>query len=207
MVLQLIGYAASVLIMISLMTKSLVKLRCLNAVGSIIFVIFALTSASYPTAVLNLGIVIIDVYNLVKLLNKKESFDIVPVSGANEIVSYFYTRNKAEIDSLFGSEAVSSADKFAFYFRNNDIAGFTAYTLSGDSGEKTALITADFVAPRYRDSAIGTYFFVKNPSFWKEQHISTLVSKNSSKTHIPYLKKIGFTAAPEQTGTWQKKIS
>ena len=50
---ELIGYLASLLVLISLLMTSVVKLRIINLIGSFIFAVYALAIRSYPTAVMN----------------------------------------------------------------------------------------------------------------------------------------------------------
>ena len=59
---QAIGYFSTVLILISFLMTSVVKLRLLNLAGSIVFVIFAFLTKSYPTAIMNIGLCIINIY-------------------------------------------------------------------------------------------------------------------------------------------------
>lgn len=62
-----IGYAASAVIAISLLMTSLVKLRIINSVGCLLFVIYGLILHAYPVAVANLVVVFINLYHLYKL--------------------------------------------------------------------------------------------------------------------------------------------
>ena len=54
---NLLGYTGSFIILISLTMKSIVKLRWINAAGSLLFVIFAFLTKSTPTIVMNIGII------------------------------------------------------------------------------------------------------------------------------------------------------
>lgn len=62
-----VGYAASAMIAISLVMTSLVKLRIINTIGCILFVIYGSIVGAYPVAVANAIIVIINIYQLYKL--------------------------------------------------------------------------------------------------------------------------------------------
>lgn len=62
-----VGYAASALIVISLIMTSVVKLRIVNTAGCILFVIYGFTVGAYPVAVSNLLIVFINFYHLYRL--------------------------------------------------------------------------------------------------------------------------------------------
>ena len=72
--LELTGYFASILILISLLMSSAVKLRALNAVGATVFMVYGILIGSYPTAFLNAVSAIVDVYYIVKLLRSGTTF-------------------------------------------------------------------------------------------------------------------------------------
>lgn len=208
---QILGYAASLIVFISLMMKSLAKLRVLNAAGSLLFVVFALATDSLPTAFLNLGIVVIDVFYFIRMTRVKDNFEIMTVQKDNEIVRRFYRINKKELDALFGEASFVKSEKIALFFRNDDIAGLLAYSSvvlpQSDSSvpESAAEILIDFVVPKYRDFAVGRHFFVKDVSFWKEQGYSCLLSSVPDKRHIPYLERLGFERQNDFT-VWKKSL-
>ena len=64
---ELIGYLGSVLVVVSMLMSSVVKLRVINTIGSGIFAGYALLIHSYPTALMNACLVGINLYNLVRL--------------------------------------------------------------------------------------------------------------------------------------------
>ncbi|MGP1532285.1 MAG: hypothetical protein ACTTI5_08920, partial [Treponema sp.] len=86
---QVLGYAASFIIFVSLTMKSIVKLRILNALGCLVFVIFALKTNSIPAVVMNIGIVFIDMYYLYGIVRTKDTFEMVAVQKDKDIVRYF----------------------------------------------------------------------------------------------------------------------
>jgi len=59
-----LGYLASVLVAISFLMKSINKLRFVNLIGSICFVIYAVAIHAIPVALINLFTVCINVYYL-----------------------------------------------------------------------------------------------------------------------------------------------
>lgn len=64
--LEMIGYLASVLVAISLMMRSLNKLRMINLTGSLLFTVYGFTIGAYPVAVLNAFIVVVNIFYLQK---------------------------------------------------------------------------------------------------------------------------------------------
>lgn len=64
---ELVGYLASILIAISLTMTDMYKLRIINSIGCLMFVIYGLNVGAYPVALANTIIIIINIYNLYKL--------------------------------------------------------------------------------------------------------------------------------------------
>ena len=52
-IIEAVGYLGSALVLVSFLMSSVVKLRVVNTVGSLIFTVYALIIRSYPTAVMN----------------------------------------------------------------------------------------------------------------------------------------------------------
>lgn len=68
-----VGYLASVLIAVSMFMKDIIKLRFINLVGSLCFVIYGLIIKAYPVALTNIVIVIVNLYYLYKIINEKNN--------------------------------------------------------------------------------------------------------------------------------------
>ena len=62
-----VGYAASAVIALSLLMTSVVKLRIINTIGCILFIIYGTSVGAYPVAIANAIIVLINIYQLIKL--------------------------------------------------------------------------------------------------------------------------------------------
>lgn len=68
---EYIGYAASILIGISMFMKNIVKLRFINLIGCILFAIYGFMIEAYPVAIVNLIIMFTNIYYLYKLTKDK----------------------------------------------------------------------------------------------------------------------------------------
>lgn len=66
-IVDILGYAASIMIAISLTMKNIVKLRVLNLIGCILFTAYGLMINAWPVAVTNGFIACVNVYFLVKI--------------------------------------------------------------------------------------------------------------------------------------------
>ena len=70
--LEIFGYIGSALVVVSLLMASVVKLRIINTIGSVISGTYALIIGSFPLALMNISLIIINVYYLIKLLKNKD---------------------------------------------------------------------------------------------------------------------------------------
>ena len=66
-----VGYLASVLIAISMFMKDIVKLRFINLIGCLCFVIYGMVIKAYPVALTNLVIVGVNLFYLYRITNDK----------------------------------------------------------------------------------------------------------------------------------------
>lgn len=70
--LESLGYLGMALILLSMLMNNVEKLRWLNLSGSIISMIYGALTHTWPTAILNFGLAVINVVKLIQI-KKKES--------------------------------------------------------------------------------------------------------------------------------------
>lgn len=63
---EILGYVAMVLVAGSFLLKDVVKLRLVNSVGAVCFVIYGLLIGSVPVAGLNIFVVCVNAYYIMK---------------------------------------------------------------------------------------------------------------------------------------------
>ena len=101
MIIEAIGYLGSALVLVSFLMASVVKLRIINSIGSIIFTIYAFIIHSYPTALMNLCLVLINIYYLVKMSNTSVEYDFIKLNKGDSVISYFIDCYKDDIQKCF----------------------------------------------------------------------------------------------------------
>lgn len=102
---ELLGYAASLLIAISLMMRSVLRLRLINLAGSVCFTVYGLAIRAYPVAFMNTLIVLINLYYLYEMTRSLSTERAVP--GAWHPTGREYTRQHgpARIFAVYGIHA------------------------------------------------------------------------------------------------------
>lgn len=69
---EVIGYVATFLVMLSFMMKDVTRLRIINAIGCSTWIVYGVMLDSYPVIITNVGILVINFGHLLRnYLNKK----------------------------------------------------------------------------------------------------------------------------------------
>ena len=74
---EIFGYIGTILVIGSMLMSSMVKLRIVSTLGSTVSGIYALINGALPLVLMNGVIVIINIYNLIKLSKTKQENDLV----------------------------------------------------------------------------------------------------------------------------------
>ena len=187
-ILQLVGYFSTLLVLVSFLMTSVVKLRLVNLVGSGIFVVFALLTKSYPTAIMNIGICAINIYFLIRLMKAKRLTTMLPIELDNAYLKEFLKLYKEDIRTYFPAFNTEEpgADTAYFVYYDMDPVGLTMGSKTAEGALDVAL---DYTIPKYRDASVGRYLY---PKLLEEEGFSALEFRNVSEKHEGYLKKVGF---------------
>lgn len=189
-ILELVGYAASVLVAVSLMMTSILKLRIINLLGAICFVIYGMLISAYPVALVNFIIVIINIVNLKKIFAQKEYFEILDLPSHSKFLDYFLNTYKSEIEHFIPEFDFILDDNSSNYIIMRDATPAGAFI--GEKIEDSFKVKLDFVIPGYRDFKIGKMLFNEKRGLFLEEGITKIVSNPTTQVHKEYLSKMGF---------------
>lgn len=198
LILELVGYVASVLVAISLTMSSLLKLRVINLAGSLAFAVYGALIHAYPVAAVNLFIVFVNLYYLRQMLGAKEFFRLLRVKPDSEYLAYFvdfYDREIRRFQPHF-AHAPAPDDLTVFVLRDATPAGL----LIGHADGRTLHVKLDFVIPPFRDFKTGRFLFREHPELFRERGITEIVSEPGSREHADYLRRMGFSPVPGPGG-------
>lgn len=194
--LEWIGYIGSVIIAISLTMSSILKLRWFNLLGAAIFAFYGFALGALPVGILNLFIVLANVFYLAKISAQKEVFKAMRIPEDDWYLSYFLSFYKKNILQYFPDFekdiALSKKEKkelFTFFLlRNATVAGIF---IGAKEGNQVAVFV-DFVIPEYRDFKAGKFVYSNKHSLFEDEGIDTITCTNTNVQHSEYLLKMGF---------------
>lgn len=187
MVIEMAGYLGSVLVVVSMLMSSLVKLRIINTTGSSISAIYALIIHSYPLALMNICLVVINIYNLSKLLKSGQHFDLIDSSTDDRFLEYFINYYKDDIRNFFPEKNTDTSLADTAYIVSCKAAP-AGILLGKSDGKGTLNISVDYATPVYRDCSVGRFLYSQLP----EKGIKKLVYSDEAGAHEAYLQKMGF---------------
>src|SRR5688572_19060854 len=157
-VLELVGYFASVLIAISLMMTSILRLRLINLFGAALFASYGLLIHAYPVAILNSLTVLVNVWHLTRMLRAREFFRLLPLKPESVYLPYFLEFYGAEIRRILPDfKYQPSADQVALFVLR-DCAPVGVF-LAERKANGVLRVVLDFVIPGYRDLKLGRFLF------------------------------------------------
>lgn len=186
-IVEMIGYAGSALVVVSMLMTSVVKLRLVNTVGSLVFMCYALIIGSYPTALMNLCLIGINIYQLIRLFRTQKQYDLVPANAEDGFIRFFIEKNLKDIQFWFPD------------FSGEGLEGTQVFLASCDSNPASLLIgrqTApgeidillDYAAPVYRDTTAGRFLYGQ----LQKRGISRLMFRGNAPGHVPYMERMGY---------------
>ena len=185
------GYGASIVVAVSLLMSSLLRLRWINLAGALLFTVYGLLIHAYPVALLNFAIAVINVWHLARLYSRQDQFKLVPTGADSALLAEFLRVHEEGIRRVFPTfTAAASAGGAAFFtLRNARVAGvILTRRLTAD----TLCLTLDYVIPEYRDFKVGRFVFGHSREVFQALGVSRLASEPHSPGHRDYLLKMGF---------------
>ena len=188
-----IGYLGSVLVAFSLTMSSIKKLRWYNLVGATVFAFYGFMIGALPVALLNLFIVITNIFYLFRMYSHRDDFKLIRVDSSDAYLTYFLKYHQKEIVQFFpdfNSETWNKTDNSftVLLIRNATVAG----VFSGVINDGVLSVNIDFVTAPYRDLKPGQFIYNQNREFFADAGIKRFKAYSKSEIHKSYLLKMGF---------------
>ena len=196
---EILGYVASVLLLLAMMMTSVIKLRILNTLGCILYIIYGLWINAYPVAVMNAAIACVNFVHIGRSYFSKHTFKLLHIKGDDSLVEPFIEHYKADIRRNFPEFSLNANDYTCSYVivRNMNIAGIF---LANDMGDGRLLVDLDYVIPAYRDYKVGQFLFHTNRDLFKRLNIKKITALSGTNYHTRYLRRIGFKEISSEAG-------
>ena len=206
---EVIGYAGSVLVILSLVQKSILRLRAIGLVASTTFLFYSVAIAAYPIAVVNVVAAAIHLYFLRTLLKRKsEVFTILRMRPESRYLAYFLDFYKDDIARRFHPGYVYEPGPntlAVFLLRDMVPAGLMIAKVHGDSSFEVML---DYVIPQYRDFKLANWLYSEESGIFTEARCRCAWTRVTTPEQAEYFSKVGFKLdrTPEVPNRYALKI-
>ena len=189
---QIIGYVGSALIILSLMQKSILRLRYIGLAGSVAFFVYSLLIDAYPIAIVNVIAAIIHIYFLRKLLGRPETIfstlHVLPESRYLQAFMDFHAKDIARFQPEFSYQPAENQFA-AFILRDMVPAGL----MIGRPSEGSSVeILLDYAIPQYRDFKLGKFLYSGRSGIFENQDCDRAWATATTPEHGQYLERMGF---------------
>lgn len=184
---EIFGYIGSVLVVVSMLMSSVIKLRIINTIGSVISGTYALIIHSFPLALMNGCLVVINLINLYKLMKNDPDFDLVECKGDDSYMDYFFKNYEKDIKQYFpgfNKDKVKDSKVYVVSSKGNPFG-----VLVGKEKGSTFDIIIDYSTPTYRDCSVAKFLYKELAN----KGIKTLeFNELLSDAHRKYMEKMGY---------------
>lgn len=195
-----LGYLASLIVLLSLLMSSLIRLRWINLLGATLFTIYGLLIGAFPVALVNFVIALIDIYYLAVHYTTRDRFGLVAADARSPLFGYLVDSYREEIEEQTPLEALERSNRVFYLMRNSEVAGIFAGRQEGE--ELTILL--DYVIPRYRDFKQARYLYIEHSELFLKWGVHRLRSCIRAEGFDAYFRDMGFESIGE--GCWEKKL-
>jgi hypothetical protein len=186
---ELIGYLASLLVVVSLSMTSVVRLRMISLAGSVAFVVYASLIGSVPIVVTNIAIACLNIWFLWRELSGGRDLGAIIVPPDSPFLLDFLHHHADEIEGFQPDSDPSERATFAMVLTRD---GLPAGVVLGERDGSTLDITIDFVVRAYRDSRLGRWLYGPGARVFKPAGIDRITATATSDAHRSYLDRVGF---------------
>ena len=205
--LEVIGWAGSILIIVSLTQARVLRFRVLNLVGALLATGYNAVIGVWPFAAMNAVISVIDVYWLWRLTRERHDDDVYAVVEVSADDGYLRHILRVHADDItkfqpaFELEAPSAPESERASFlvvRGDETVGVVVVRGVGDGVGRVEL---DWVSPRFRDFTPGEFVYRRSGVFAAHGFRSLVVEPGPKSTE--YLERVGFTV---RDGVWERQV-
>lgn len=187
---QLVGYAASALVVTSLSMTSLLRLRMISLAGSLTFLTYGLLIESVPIVLTNIAITFLNLRFLTREFRGPRDLGAVVVPPESPFLRDFLHHHAADIRQFQPDVDLDEPTGFALMPTRD---GLPAGVVLGTRDDTHVTIHLDYVLPAHRDSRLGNWLYGPGATVFRRAGVETITSAGGSDTHRGYLRRVGFT--------------
>lgn len=195
---ELVGYLASTLVVLSLAMTSVVRLRVVSLCGSATFFVYGALIESVPILITNGSIAMINIWFLRREFASGgphgRDLGVSRIRPDSPFLADFVAFHLVDIHRFQPDFHLPAGDDVVALLLNRD--GLPAGLLIGRRNGHALTIDLDYVLGPYRDSRLGNWLYGPGADIFRNDGITSLRSAGTTDTHRKYLERVGFRPSP-----------
>lgn len=190
---EIVGYLASALIVLSLAMTSVVRLRIISLIGSVTFVIYGALISSVPVIITNSAVAALNIWFLYKEFTKR-NLAMVPIETNAPFLADFLAAQAADIARIQPDFTLRPDAKAWLLTRDSLPAG----AFIGRISDNAFHVDLDYVTPAYRDSRMGEFVYGEGAKTLRDLGVTYVVAHPGAPEHRRYLESMHFVPAGDE---------
>lgn len=196
--LEIVGWAGSALLVLSLVQTRLMRLRVLNSIACVVLIAYNAVLGVWPMVAMNVVLVAINLWAIARLLRERHDsrvYEAAPIATDAPVLLGVLRRHWADIarfnPDLAAGDAgalLARADHAFLVTTGDQVVGVV---LSADAGPGTQQVLLDHVLPAYRDFTPGEFVFRADGPF-QALGTRTVIASPGMAAAEGYLRAVGF---------------
>ncbi|MCG8569564.1 MAG: hypothetical protein MJB14_05445 [Spirochaetes bacterium] len=199
LIFEILGYAASFMGVLSIMMRSILRLRIISLISGILFIIYGFSINAMPVAIVSSINTSINAVFLCQIVFSREYFTLLEFSQDSNYLHYFLKHYKKDIRKLYPNfkNADFSTNHFGFYILRNMVPA--GIFIAEKNKDGTCNVKLDYVIKSYRDFKVGKFIFRNNKQFFRKKNIKKVLADGRTMQYRKYLRRMGFQKPKSQS--------
>lgn len=202
---EIVGYVASLLVVLALTMTSIVRLRVLSLCGAVTFLVYGSLIGSVPIIITNACIASINIWFLTKEFASGRARGVElgasEISADSPFLADFLSFHLADIHKFQPDFRLPTGPEVLALLLNRD--GIPAGLLIGRRSGTTLTIDLDYVLGPYRDSRLGHWIYGPGADVFRTHGITEVRSAGTADAHRKYLERMGFHPSATDADMWE----
>ncbi|MDM7830258.1 hypothetical protein [Cellulomonas edaphi] len=201
---DLLGWAGSLLVILSLTQARVLRFRWLNLVGAALATVYNAVIGVWPFAVMNGVITIIDVYWVLRLHRERHddvTYEVIEVGIDDALWRHILAVHRDDLATFHPDTLDPTGDDRSVWVvaRRDETVGIVVVR---DAGDGVGRVEIDYVTPRFRDFTPGEFVY-RTSGIFAAKGFRTLEHGDDASSRS-YLERVGFERAGD---VWRRPVA
>ena len=194
---EVVGWAGSALLVLSILQTRVVRLRVLNGIASLILLGYNLAIEVWPMVAMNAVLAAINAWALIGLVRRRHdarAYEAVPMATDEPFLRHLLARHASDVARFnpdLPADPLSVTDHAFVVSAGDEVVGLVLSRDGAAAGEQQVVL--DYVLPAYRDFTPGEFVFRPDGPFARLGTRRVVASPGMTASE-GYLRAVGFRA-------------